>query len=248
MLIKACEISKIETGFVENETYDIMVSKSVFDYINGVNQDIEICKAIIPGQTKMVDGIMYVYSATKRGAKNDYDWHVVKKGGNTKLDIGRGGNISDAAIDSKQKFVNELFPKDLSSLKVIKTLGGSTGAKLMEDVNGIQYVMKRGSNTNNEHVKSEYISNQLYNILGQRTPDYELYESNSSDVTLLSRFIPGTREPSSGDYKKMSEGFIADVILSNWDIYQNDNCLVDAGGRIIRVDNGGSLKFKAKGI
>lgn len=246
-LIKACENYKGKTGFGGNEDYDIAVSKSCIDYINGVEPNSEICKAIIPGQTKVVDGVMYVYSKTKNGSKTDYDWHVVRQGEKTNANIGRGNTLTDTQIKGKQKYINELFPNDLSTLKVVKTLGGSTGAKLVEDADGNQYVMKKGSNTNNAHIKSEYLANQLYNIMGLHTPDYELYEDNGEPI-LLSRFIPGTHVPHSGDYAQMSEGFIADVLLANWDVYQNDNCLVsNATGKVFRVDNGGSLSFRAQG-
>mgnify|MGYP006916302961 CR=1 FL=1 len=41
--------------------------------------------------------------------------------------------------------------------------------------------------------------------------------------------------------------FIADILLANWDVYMNDNCLIDAGGNVIRVDNCGCLAFRANG-
>lgn len=247
ILIKACETYKNLVGFDDGFDYQVLVSKSLFDQINGVTPDAEISKAILPGQTKVVDGIMYIYSPTKSGSKVQYDWHVVKKGGKTKRDIGRGSKLSAKEEEEAQKFINELFPKDLSSLKTVNTsVGGSTGAKLVEDANGAQYIMKKGGNTNSGHVRAEYLTNQLYDLLGIKVPDYELYDDNG-DVTLLSKFIPMCKTPTVKDYAKMAEGFIADCLLNNWDVYQNDNCLVDAAGRIIRVDNGGALDYRAQG-
>lgn len=246
-LIKACNNYKIQKGITDNLDYELKVAKSCIDYINNVPQDKEILKAIIPGQTKVIDGVMYVYSKTKNGSKTEYGWHVVRKGTKTASNIGRGSKLSDTNIQAKQKYINDLFPNDLSALKEVKTLGGSTGAKLMEDADGNQYVMKKGSNTNSDHVKAEYLSNQLYGVLGLRTPDYELYDNNGEAV-LLSRFIQGTHVPNSSDFAKMSQGFIADVLLANWDVYQNDNCLVkNATGDVYRVDNGGCLDYRAKG-
>ena len=111
--------------------------------------------------------------------------------------------MDNAKITAKQKYINDLFPNDLSTLKEIKTLGGSTGAKLVEDNDGNQYVLKRGKNTNSDHVRAEYLSNQLYGVLGLRTPDYELYEDNGEAV-LLSRFIQGTHVPNIRDFDKMA--------------------------------------------
>lgn len=246
-MIKACDSYKIKKGGFDNLDYELLVAKSCIDFINGVSQDENISKAIVPGQTKVIDGVVYVYSATKKGAKTEYDWHVVRKGAKTNADIGRGSKLTDKSIQGKQKYVNELFPNDLKSLKPIRKLGGSTGAVLVEDSSGNQYVMKKGSNTNSDHVKSEYLSNQLYNILGLRTPDYELYDNNGESI-LLSRFIPGTHQPNSSDFAEMSKGFMSDVLLANWDVYQNDNCLIrNANKSVIRVDNGGCLSFRAQG-
>lgn len=241
VLVKACDSYKIKSeDFLDDYTYNVFVAKSLYDYLNNIEQDEDICKAILPGQTKVVDGVMYIYTATPN-AKTRYDWRVFK--GKVKV----GKQISDQKdIDSKQKYVNELFPQDLSSLKVVKNLGGSTGAKLVEDSRGNQYVMKRGSNTSNDHIKSEYLANQLYDILGQKVPDYELYDDNGESV-LLSKYIPLTHTPSSKDYDEMAKGFVADALLANWDVYQNDNCLIDSAGRVIRVDNGSALNYRAQG-
>lgn len=242
VLIKACDIYKAKTGFEDDFDYQIKVSKSCFDHINNVVPDEEISKAILPGQTKVIDGVMYVYSATAPGSQVPYDWHVVKK-------VGRGKNLDDKKADAKQKYVNDLFPKDLSSLKVISNAGGSTGAQIVEDVNGNRYIMKRGDAgkyINNGSVKNEYLANQLYDIMGLRVPDYELYDDNGTAV-ILSKFIPGTKVPTMKDYSKLAQGFIADCVLANWDVYENDNCLIDFAGRVVRVDNGGTMNFRAHG-
>lgn len=241
LLVKACDAYKIKSDdFLDDYDYHVCVAKSLYDHLHGIEPDEDICKAVVPGQTKVVDGVMYIYTATPN-AKTQYDWRVFKG----KKKIGR--QVDDQKkIDDKQKYINELFPTDLSSLKVIKRLGGSTGAQLVEDSRGNQYVMKKGSNTSNGHVKAEYLTNQLYDILGQRVPDYEMYEENGETI-LLSKFIPLTHTPSSKDYDNMAKGFVADALLANWDVYQNDNCLIDSAGRVIRVDNGGALNYRAQG-
>ena len=246
-LIKASEAYCAAIGLdVDSMDYQIKVAKSCIDALNGVEPDAELAKAIVPGTTKVIDGVMYVYSATAPGSQQPYNWHVVQKGAKSGKSVARSGKLSAKQVSDKQKFINQLFPKDLSSLKVIKRLGGSTGAELVEDVNGNQYVMKKGGNTSSEHVKSEYLANQLYDIFGVRTPDYELYD-DGGEAVLLSRYIPNTRMPSAKDYQVMGENLIADVVLANWDVYQNDNCLVDGAGRVIRVDNGSCLEWRAQG-
>ena len=240
LLIKACDAYKIKSdGFLDDYDYHVCVSKSLYDHLNGIEPDEEICKAVVPGQTKVVDGVMYIYTATP-GAKTKYDWRVF----NGKIKVGK--QVDDSKVDSKQKYINELFPSDLSSLKVIKALGGSTGAQLVEDAKGNQYVMKKGTNTSSDHVRTEYLTNQLYDLLGLRVPDFELYEENGEAV-MLSKYIPMTKVPSANNYDDMAKGFVIDALLANWDVYQNDNCLVDSAGRIVRVDNGGALNYRAQG-
>lgn len=241
LLVKACDAYKIKSDdFLDDYDYHVCVAKSLYDHLHGIEPDEDICKAVVPGQTKVVDGVMYIYTATPN-AKTQYDWRVFKG----KKKVGR--QVDDQKkIDDKQKYINELFPTDLSSLKVIKRLGGSTGAQLVEDSRGNQYVMKKGSNTSNGHVKAEYLTNQLYDILGQRVPDYEMYEENGETI-LLSKFIPLTHTPLLRIYDNMAKGFVADALLANWDVYQNDNCLIDSAGRVIRVDNGGALNYRAQG-
>lgn len=248
ILIKACNNYKIRTGFNDDFNYALIVAKSCIDSINKISKDNEIEKGIVPGQTKVVDGILYIYSATKNGSKTQYDWHVARtQASAAKM---RNKNIDDKSAAKKSTYVNDLFPKDLKSLTVVKRLGGSTGAVLVKDVNGRQFVKKIGTNTSNEHIESEYRANQLYQLLGCRVPDYELYDDGKNKV-LLSRFIPGLREVNkySGDKacKQLAEHAIADILLANWDVYCNDNSNYDSAGRIIRVDNGGSLDFRAQG-
>ena len=246
VLMKACENYKNLVSFDDGIDYQILVSKSLFDSLNGVDPDKEVEKAIIPGQTKVIDGVMYIYSATAPGSQTPYAWHVVKKGAKTGKQICRGSKMSSTETDRSQKFINELFPKDLSSLKTINSnIGGSTGAKLVQDVKGAQYILKKNPN-NNGHVRSEYLTNQLYDLMGIRVPDYELYDENG-DAVLLSKFIPMCKTASMADYGKLAEGFIADTLLANWDVYKNDNCLRDPSGKNYRVDNGGALDYKAQG-
>ena len=243
ILIKACDKYKIQKGLIDDLEYSCMVSKSLFDQLNGVKQDKEIAKAIVPGQTKYVDGVLYIYSATKQGSKTDYGWHVARKS-----KVGKSSKLDDKAAKASADAVNSLFPTDVSSVSVVKAVGGSTGAQLVKDVNGNEYIMKKATKVPADHVRSEYISNMLYNILGLKTPDFELYNADSdTDITMLSKFIPGTREPNSGDFAAMGHGFIADILLANWDVYKNDNCRIDAGGNVIRVDNGACLFYRAQG-
>ena len=249
--IKACESYNTKLPPDDQFKYDLIVSKSCIDSINGIGKDEELNKAITPFQTKVIDGVMYIYTPTRVGSKLEFDWHVVKQGNITKKDIGKGSKLTQKELAQAYKYINNLFPKDLSSVKVLNVaVGGSTGAKMVQDVNGIKYIRKRGdgsSLTNNGHVKNEYLSAQLYNLMGLNAPELELYDDNGVNVT-LSKFIAGCHESkTAADAKALAQGFIVDCIMDNRDVYRNDNCLIDPSGKVYRVDNGGCLNYRAQG-
>lgn len=246
LLSKACETYKLKTGFDDGYGYQLLISKSISDQLNGLEQDEDIAKSILPGETKVIDGVVYKWTATKPGSKTAFAWHVANQmNGKT---VGKGGSLTPQQVDQLQAYVNDLFPADLKSLKTVKAAGGSTGAQLVQDVRGNQYILKKGTNqqTNNDHVKNEYLANQLYDIAGIRVPDYQLYDDNGTAV-LLSKFIPNARVFGPKDYEKVAKNFLADCLFANWDAYQNDNILIDSAGRVVRVDNGGTLAYRAHG-
>lgn len=241
-LAKACEQYKaLDKDFVDNEEYDIVVTKSLYDHLNGNEQE-EICKArVVVGQTKVVDGVVYIYRETPN-AQQKYGWRVYKRG-RTKP---KPTEQQLKKQKESEEYVNEMFPATMDDFKFVKRLGGSTGAGLYMDEDGNQYVVKSSSNTHASHTYSEYIANQLYSIFGVDTPDYEYYKGNGYEF-LVSKFIPNTRVANKKDYPELAKNFIVDAFLANYDVYQNDNVLVDLSGKIYRVDNGGSLKYRAQG-
>lgn len=244
MLEKACEAYKVRSSeFVDDYQYNLYVAKSVYDHLHGVDQDPEISKAIMPGQTKVVDGVVYIWTLTPN-AKTTYDWRVYKNPNG--IPVGKGSFRSKATLEQQQKEVNEMFPADPSELTFVQKLGGSTGAQLMKDAKGREFVVKSSKNTSRGHVAAEYYAAQVYSLLGLDTPDYEMYD-DGTDLVLISNYMRGMSEPQVKDYDAMAKGFVVDAFLANWDIYQNDNCLVDAAGKVYRVDNGSTFDYRAQG-
>lgn len=244
VLEKACEAYKARSeDFADDYSYNLYVAKSVYDHIHGLDQDPEIAKAIMPGQTKVVNGVVYIWTLTPN-AKTTYDWRVYKNANGQP--IGKGAFRSKAMLAQEEKQLNEMFPADPSDLTYVQDLGGSTGAKLMKDSKGREFVVKSSKNTNRGHVAAEYYAAQVYDLLGLDTPEYEMYD-DGTDLTLISPYMRGMSEPQAKDYDAMAKGFAVDAFLANWDIYQNDNCLVDAAGKVYRVDNGGTFNYRAQG-
>lgn len=147
------------------------------------------------------------------------------------------------------------WPVDPLALRKVKTLGGSTGAELVSDSAGNLYVRKLGANA--DHLREEFLADELYETLGVRVPPRRLYETPNGPVK-LARFIEGE---SLGDVvaaggaraklaiEELQENLAADALMGNWDVVgmNLDNVLVDKAGRVWRIDNGGSLRFRAQG-
>jgi SPP1 gp7 family putative phage head morphogenesis protein len=145
-----------------------------------------------------------------------------------------------------------VFPSDPNSLKVVKKLGGSTGAELVEAPDGTRYVRKRGANP--DHLREEFIADSAYRALGVQVPEAKVYETPGGPVK-LARFVKGRVLSELKGAEKdraeaaLRESFVADALLGNWDVIGlgRDNVLQGDDGITYRIDNGGSLRFRAMG-
>lgn len=149
------------------------------------------------------------------------------------------------------------WPPDLAELEPVRSLGGSTGAQLVRDkVTGDQFVLKRGASP--EHLREEFLADELYRAAGVSVPEARLYEVDGRPAK-LARFVEGqtlqdwlktaTAAERESLFGEVRRDFAVDAWLGNWDVagLNLDNILVDANGRPWRIDNGGSLRFRAMG-
>jgi len=143
-----------------------------------------------------------------------------------------------------------IFPK-IQDIKMVKDLGGSTGAYLVKDsVSNNLFVLKKGMHP--KQAEEEYLANKIYAILNVDVPKTELYKTNNGDVFILHEYIPNVEvanEVLTDDLiKQITKNFVADSLLANWDAYQNDNILVNLDdGKAYRIDNGGAMRYRARG-
>jgi hypothetical protein len=150
-----------------------------------------------------------------------------------------------------QQGVNAAATQDL---QFVKDLGGTTGAKLYQATDGQQYVVKQGASP--DHVLSEYAVNNIYAAAGVPVPAHALDVRDPEQPKQLTKYVAGT---SLGDLtgKKfdaavgnLQKNFVVDALVANWDVIgtDSDNVLLPSdGGEILRIDNGGSLTFRAQG-
>lgn len=142
--------------------------------------------------------------------------------------------------------------------KVIKSLGGSTGAMLVQDSYGNQYVKKTGKDK--AHIDAEYQALLLYKMMGIDVPNVKEYDKEKG--VLYTEYLQNTvplKEIVDEAYKLgsakelISQDFAIDALLGNWDVVgmEYDNILYGYNDDIhvgyFRVDVGGSLNKRAQG-
>lgn len=140
-----------------------------------------------------------------------------------------------------------------------KTLGGSTGAKLVEDSNGKKWVFKDYSG-NTAQIENEFIANKLYEAMGLPVPNTKL-DKVDGQKGILSEFKAGYSPMGLSDLKENGKKFgnasslIADALFANWDSVglEGDNILVHKDSltgkidSVLKIDQGGALAFRAMG-
>ena len=171
-------------------------------------------------------------------------------------------NKTGPARQTKPEKKDANLPENLDNLKTIRSLGGTTGATLVEDQYGNQFVYKTGGTAGGDpsaHLRNEAAADNFYRAAGFNVPECKIYETTDGPVK-LSRYIDGgtslhdywqqaTPEQKEQLIEKLRPGFDADVLIGNWDVTGTgaDNILIDKNGTPWRIDNGGALGFRAQG-
>jgi hypothetical protein len=132
--------------------------------------------------------------------------------------------------------------------KVSERLGSNEGGWYEDKETGERSYVKFYENPDQGRV--EYVANAIYQRLGIKAVRSELIEIDGRQG-VASREVAGAR-PASETSQKTSEdvrnGFVADAYLANWDVvglvYDN---IVQGEDGLYRIDNGGSMIFRAQG-
>jgi len=129
---------------------------------------------------------------------------------------------------------------------------GSNPGGLYEDKDGTKRYVKLYAEEGQGI--GEKISNEIYRRLGHTAPESILFTRTNGKLGFASKIIEneGTLEKvglTKERALKVLDGFAADVLTANWDAVglALDNIVVLKGGGIARIDQGGSLLFRAKG-
>lgn len=104
---------------------------------------------------------------------------------------------------------------------------------------------------NIQRTQSEHLANEIYKELGVHVPTSVVIDRGPKSYIGLLK-VDGAKPMTAkemSEHPDVQKGFLADVLLRNWDAVgmQHDNIMLGADGHAYRIDQGGSLAFRAKG-
>jgi hypothetical protein len=149
----------------------------------------------------------------------------------------------------------------ISALQYVKTLGGSTGARLFADERGGQWVVKAGADQ--DHQANEVAALRGYQFLNGHVPQFsEEFDMDKNEWRTVTKFLDGAvtigefRRDNDETYETspvatmLQRDFVDHVLMRNWDVIglEADNVLVDpVSQQLFYVDVGGALDYRAMG-
>jgi hypothetical protein len=133
----------------------------------------------------------------------------------------------------------------------IESAKGSNEGGIYRGLDGVDRYVK--FYTDPVQAPVEHLTNQIYSELGLGKLKSQVFTHPETGRTAYaSDMIPGAKQLGDNLTKararKVFDGFAADVLTANWDAagLNVDNLIVDPKGKLYRIDNGGSLIFRAK--
>jgi hypothetical protein len=164
--------------------------------------------------------------------------------------------VEEAEFEKKPEVIPEPEPeleKELTSAEILATKDadakGSNEGGFYTGADDVQRYVKFYDDPSQAFC--EHLSNQVYRDLDLKAPDSLTFDHDGKEA-YASNVVDGLKTVQQSGLtavvaKKVMKGFAADVLLGNWDAVGLglDNVGV-VGDDVMRVDNGGSLLFRAK--
>lgn len=132
--------------------------------------------------------------------------------------------------------------------KVGEQAGSNAGGKF-RDGNGQDWYCKFPGNP--DVVRNEFLAAKFYQMLGVSVPTLKLVEKDGK-LGIASKWVDGMKMGNAEELAAAQgahDAFAIDAWLANWDVVGlgNDNLMIGADGKAVRVDVGGSLVYRAQG-
>lgn len=146
-------------------------------------------------------------------------------------------------------------PFEKAEAVMVKRIGeaqGSNPGGLFENADGKKWYVKQYTNV--LQAKNEYAANEIYRRLGVKVPTSKVLQAADGKLYIATSYVENTQTLAKAGLTKekaeaILDSFAADVLTANWDAVglELDNIIYGADGVALRVDQGGSLLFRAKG-
>lgn len=160
-----------------------------------------------------------------------------------------GEQTGDPALDAELEFVSQTVDElaEKTWTKISEQLGSNEGG-WYENKDGQHFYLKFYDDPDQARV--EFVANQIYCHLGVKAARSELMEVDGR-LAIASAEVPGAHDAGLDQQQSSSDlraGFVADAYLANWDVIGlcYDNVVANDDG-CWRIDNGGSIIFRAQG-
>lgn len=134
------------------------------------------------------------------------------------------------------------------SLKTGEQMGSNLGAQFTVPTGKgpTKYYVKFINPEESAHMWCEQLADDIYTELDIPVPNTKIVRVEGT-YGHASEMIGDLKEGKNVQ-EKLKDGFVADALLSNWDIpYAPGRNTGGANGELYRIDNGGALLFRAKG-
>lgn len=155
-----------------------------------------------------------------------------------------GAEPSPAVLEAQP-----LTPPNPDAMVVVarKTKGSNEGAVYQDTETGVRWMVKFQTE---DMARNEVLAGRLYNLAGVEAPELHSIKIGGRHA-VASRMVDGIAEVDAATLAKtpsVLEGFAVDAWLANWDVVglSFDNTVL-LGGRALRIDVGGSLRYRAQG-
>lgn len=164
-----------------------------------------------------------------------------------------GGPPSVLDMDREYPEFGVLPDYRFEDLTLGEVAGGSNGARWATDPDGRKWIVKSyGGNA--DRVATELVANRIYGVMRAPVPMAGRFKVGGQpalaylalDGEVRPRCFQSGQLPPS---EALGQHYMVDALLANWDFVglDDDNILWDAGGNPMRIDQGGTLEFRAMG-
>ena len=152
----------------------------------------------------------------------------------------------------------ELVPVTMRGSSSFYSISNKTSKYVVKDiVKRTQSHIRVLANDNQvfKRILNEMFAAQIYKVYGLETLNYQMLMSEKvknptllkSNILITSKVVKVRYTIKPKERVEIFKGFLVDCILSNWDVFNNENIGVLRNGKIIRTDVGGACAFRGRG-